>query len=138
MGRPREFCRQNRTQFATNAYISFFHSFFLSVERQFSTLLIDTTESVFVSVPAGSPSRGGDDTVYVLDITNRACPLFLFCSCVCLYGAFNCISFHEFSRQLSAFSLCSSVVTSALLVGPFNYKSLYERLYWLVLSIIHL
>ena len=32
------------------------------------------------------------------------------CSCVyfCLYGAFNCISFHKFSRQLSIFSLCSS------------------------------
>ena len=38
---------------------------------------------------------------------------FLFCSCVCfcLHGPFNCISFHKFSQQLSAFSLCSS--------GPF-------------------
>ena len=35
---------------------------------------------------------------------------FLFCSCVCfcLYGRFNCISFHKFSRQVSAFLLCSS------------------------------
>ena len=43
---------------------------------------------------------------------------FLFCSCVsfCLYGPFNCISFHKFSRQLSAFSLCSSGLISALLV----------------------
>ena len=43
---------------------------------------------------------------------------FLFCSCVyfCLYGPFNCISFHEFSRQLSVFSLCSSGLISALLV----------------------
>ena len=34
---------------------------------------------------------------------------FSFCSCVCfwLYGPFNCISFHEFSRLLSALSLCS-------------------------------
>ena len=34
--------------------------------------------------------------------------LFFFCSCVCfcLYDPFNCISFHEFFRQLSAFSLC--------------------------------
>ena len=48
----------------------------------------------------------------------RACPLFLFCSCVCfcLYGPFNCISFYKFSRQLSAFSLCSSGFISALLV----------------------
>ena len=35
---------------------------------------------------------------------------FLFCACVyfCLYGPFNCISFHKFSRQLSAFLLSSS------------------------------
>ena len=43
---------------------------------------------------------------------------FLFCSCVYfyLYGPFNRISFHKFSRQLSAFSLCSSGLNSALLV----------------------
>ena len=42
----------------------------------------------------------------------------LFCSCVCfcLYGRFNYISFHTFSRRLSAFSLCSSGVISAVLV----------------------
>ena len=41
---------------------------------------------------------------------------FLFCSCVCfcLYDPFNCISFHKFSWQLSAF--CSSGLISALLV----------------------
>ena len=43
---------------------------------------------------------------------------FSFCSCVyfCLYGTFNCISLHRFSRQLSTFSLCSSGLISALLV----------------------
>ena len=43
---------------------------------------------------------------------------FLFCSCVylCLFGPFNCISFHKFSRHLSAFSLCSSGLISALTV----------------------
>ena len=43
---------------------------------------------------------------------------FLFCSFVyfCLCGPFNCISFHNFSRQLSAFSFCSSGLISALLV----------------------
>ena len=42
----------------------------------------------------------------------------LFCSwvCFCLDGPFNCISFHKFSRQLSAFSLCSSDLSYALLV----------------------
>ena len=43
---------------------------------------------------------------------------FLFCSriCLCLLGPFNAISFHKFSRQLFAFSLCSSGLNSALLV----------------------
>ena len=43
---------------------------------------------------------------------------FLFCSCVyfCLNCPFNCISFHKFSRQLSAFSLSSCGLISALLV----------------------
>ena len=43
---------------------------------------------------------------------------FLFCSCVhiCVYGPFNCISVHKFSRQLFTFSLCSSGLISALLV----------------------
>ena len=48
---------------------------------------------------------------------------FLFCSCVCFcpYGPSNCISFHKFSQQLSAFSLCSSGLTSALLVLSTRY-----------------
>ena len=43
---------------------------------------------------------------------------FLFCSCVsfCLHGPFNCISFYKLSRQLSAFSLFSCFLISALLV----------------------
>ena len=42
---------------------------------------------------------------------------FLFCSyvCLCLYGPFNCISFHKFSRQFSAFSLCSASLISVSL-----------------------
>ena len=42
----------------------------------------------------------------------------IFCSfiCFCLYGPFNFISFREFSRQLSVFSLCSSGLSSSLLV----------------------
>ena len=47
-----------------------------------------------------------------------SCPLRLIRSCVyfCLYGPFNCISFHKFSKQFFAFSLCSSRLISALLV----------------------
>ena len=50
---------------------------------------------------------------------------FSFCSCVCfcLYGPLNCISFHKLSRQLSAFSLCSSGLFFCL-IGPFNCISL--------------
>ena len=63
-------------------------------------------------IPAGSPSRDGDDKLTELAHS------FLFCSCVffCLYSPFNCISFHKSFRQLSAFSLCSSGLNSALLV----------------------
>ena len=69
-------------------------------------------------VPAGSP-RGGDVTVDAPDMNQPSLPPpFWFCCCVCfcLYGPFNCISFHKFSHQLSAFSLCSSGLISALLV----------------------
>ena len=57
--------------------------------------------------------------VYVIDINPPSLPIFfLLCSCVyfCLCGPLNCTSFHEFSRQLSVFSLCSSGLASALLV----------------------
>ena len=62
--------------------------------------------------------HGGDVTVSVLDITNRACPHLLLRSCfyICLYDLFNCILFRKSSRQLSVFSLCSSDLISALLV----------------------
>ena len=70
-------------------------------------------------LPASSPSRGGDVTVYVYDINQ---PFFLFCSCVyfCLYGPLDCSSFQKCSRKLSVFSLCSH----KSLIGPFNYTSL--------------
>ena len=69
-------------------------------------------------VPAGSPSRRGDVTVDVWHTPAELALSFLFCTCVnfCLYGPFNCISFHKFSRQLSVFSLCSFGLISALLV----------------------
>ena len=53
----------------------------------------------------------------------------LFRSCVsfCLYGPFNCILFHTFSRQLSTFSLCSSGLISALMV-PSTIYLFYESL----------
>ena len=73
-------------------------------------------------VPMGSPSRGGDVEVYRHEPAKLS-HFFLFCSCVCfcLCGPFNCISLHKFSRQLSAFSLCSSGLISALLVHSSVY-----------------
>ena len=71
-------------------------------------------------VPTGSPSCGGEVAVYVFDINQLSSPtpfcsvlvsvsvLFLFS----VYCSFNCISFHKFSRPLSAFSLCSSGLIS--------------------------
>ena len=43
-------------------------------------------------------------------------PFYCFCVWFCLYGPFNCVSFHKFSPQLSAFSLFYSSLISALLV----------------------
>ena len=77
-------------------------------------------------VPTGSPSSGGDVAVYVFDVNQPNFPhSFLFCSrvCFCLYGPFNCISFHIFSQQLSAFSLCFPGLISALSVLSTIYLS---------------
>ena len=83
-------------------------------------------------VPVGSPSRGGDVAVYVLDINQASLPtpfysvlflLFYYCVYFCLYASFNCISFHEISRQFSTFSLCTS-----RLIGPFNYISIHDSI----------
>ena len=67
----------------------------------------------------GLPTRGGEVVVYVNKDINQPelANSFLVCSCVCfcLYGPFNSISFHKFSRQLCAFSLCSFGLNSALL-----------------------
>ena len=78
-----------------------YHFFPSLIPLIFQFKLVD----VFITtrVPAGSPSRGGNVEVYVFDINPpSSLTLFLlFCSCVyfCLYGPFNCISFHKFSRQ---------------------------------------
>ena len=49
------------------------------------------------------------------------------CLYLSLYDPFNCISFHKFSQQLSAFSLCSSGLNFCL-IGLSNYICLYESL----------
>ena len=81
-------------------------------------------------VPAGSPSRGGDVKVYVLDINQPSLPTpFTLFSCLFLsYGPFTYISFHKFSRQLSVFSLCSPSLISASLVLSTIYIYLSKSL----------
>ena len=90
-----------------------------TAHKEYFLFLFQSFQSLFaLSVLVGSPSRGGDVTVYVWHRPPELAHSFLFFSCVCfcLYGPFNCISFHKFSRQLSAFLLCSSGLISALLV----------------------
>ena len=73
---------------------------------------------------------GGDVAVDVFDVNQPSLPTpFLFCSCVCFcrYGPFNCISFYEFSQQLSRF-LTLFFRSYFCLIGPFNYLSPYENL----------
>ena len=68
---------------------------------------------LLLHVLAGSSSRGGNVAVFDFDINQtELAHSFSFCSCIyfCLCGSFNCISFQKFSRQLSAFSLYSSVL----------------------------
>ena len=66
-------------------------------------------------VPTGSPSRGGDVTVYVLDINQPTLPT-LFILSVSVFMALSTV-FHSInSPDNSAFSLCSSGLMSALLV----------------------
>ena len=83
---------------------------------------------IVIRTPASLPPRGGDVTVYVWHKPTERAHSFLFCSCVyfCLYGTFNCILFHTFSKKLSVFSLCSSGLNSAISV--LSIISLYESL----------
>ena len=76
--------------------------------------------------------------VSTVSVMNRIQCIVLFCSCRCFwlllfffffffsncYGPFNSVSSHKFSRQLSAFSLCSSGLISTLLVLSTIYLSM--------------
>ena len=79
------------------------------------------SESLFIllcSVPTVSPSHGGFVKVSVWHEPAKLAHSFLVCSCdyFCLYVPLNFTSFHKSSCQLSIFQLCSSSLTSALLV----------------------
>ena len=87
-------------------------------------------------VPAGSPSRGGDVTVYVWHKPTELAHSFLICSYVYfrLYGFFNCISFHEFSQQISVFWLCSSCLLSSFQLYISVWKSPSALIWYLVVG----
>ena len=102
--------KQNRTSFA---------EILLSIR----SLQMEIFLHIFVFRPARAFARGtrphgltftwwGSYGLFS-DINQLSLPApFYFCSRVrfCLYGPFNCISFHKFSRQLSAFSLLFRVL----------------------------
>ena len=74
-------------------------------------------------VPAGSPSRGGDVTVYMsMTQTNRACPLFFYSVHVSISVVMALSTvFHSIdSPDNSIFSLCYSGLDLCL-IGPFHY-----------------
>ena len=81
-------------------------------------ITITAAHSAEAKVPVGSPSCGGDATVYIGTEFIELAQSSLFCSCVyfCLYGPFHYIPFHKLSLKLSVFSLCSSVLISAILI----------------------
>ena len=79
-------------------------------------------------VPAGSPSPGGDVTVYVVEINQPSLPT-LFTLFLCLFLSlwpFQLYFIPKFSRQLSVFSLFFQ--SDLCLISPFNYVSLNESL----------
>ena len=82
------------------------------------------------SVPAGSPSRGGDVTVSVKDINQLSLPI-PFYSVLVSVSVFMALStvFHSInSPDNSPFSHSILPVLSPPYFGPFNYISLYESL----------
>ena len=81
----------------------------------------------YIVVPAGSPSRDGDVTVYVLDINQPNLPtLFILLLCLFVFIALSTV-FHSInSSHNSPFSHSVLPVLSLCLIGPFNYISLYE------------
>ena len=80
-------------------------------------------------VPVGSPSRGGDVTVYVLDL-NQPILLTLFYSVLGSVSVFVALStvFHSIRSPDNSPLSHSVPLVLFCLIGPFNYKSLYESL----------
>ena len=84
--------------------VSVFHGLSVCLSVCVSFTLLNTA-FLFLSVPAGSPSRGGDATVYVKDVNHPSLPTPLYSVLVyfCLYGPFYCTSYHKFSHTTLRF-----------------------------------
>ena len=80
-------------------------------------------------VPAGSPSRGGDVTVYVSDLNQLSLPT-LFHYILVSVSVFMALSTVFHSINFPDNSLLSHSVSLVLfcLFGPFNFIPLYESL----------
>ena len=95
-----------------------------TVNRQNENLTSHSAMSVILSIllPFASPLAHLHVVVmlwFVSDINQPSLPTPFYSALVsyfCLYGSFNCISFHKFSRSLFVLSLCSSGLISAILV----------------------
>ena len=87
-------------------------------------------DSLVVSViPAGSPSRGGDVTVYVLDINQPSLRPPFYSAIVSIY-VFMALStvFHSINSPYNSPFSHSVLPVLSLPIGPFNCRSLYESL----------
>ena len=80
-------------------------------------------------VPAGSPSRGGDVTVYVVDINQPSLPT-PFYSVLASVSVFMTLStvFHSIDSPDNSPLSHSGLLVLFCLTGPLNYISLYESL----------
>ena len=106
-----------------------FTNFKLLSQAPFNFFCNQFNVSPLSTVPASSPSRGGDVAVYVFDINQSSLPTPVY-SLLVSTSVFMALStvFHSMkspdNSPLSHFVLA----VSFLLIGPVNYVSLYENL----------
>ena len=81
-----------------------------------------------LSVPTGSPSRGGDVAVYVFDINQPSLPT-PFCSVLVSISVFMPLStlFHSINFLYNCLLSHSVLPVFFCLVGPFNYIYLFMK-----------
>ena len=105
----------------TSKDLSSISAFYVSVRH--------SLPAIFQAVPAGSPSRGGDVTVYVLDISQPSLPT-CFYSVLVSVSVFMALStvFHSINSPDNSPLSHDVLLVLPCLIGPFNNISLYESL----------